>query len=52
MTVENPRAYIRVTKDGNTVRWELMYQGAKIMEFTSRGELADFVAQASSSLRW
>ena len=38
--------------DGRTPRWELMFDGLKVMEFASRGELVDFLMQGTSALRW
>lgn len=50
----SPAPYIRVTRqeDGKTARYELMIDDLKVYEFRSRGELADFVMQSVSSLRW
>lgn len=45
--------YVRVTMrdDGQTPKYELMLNGAKICDMTYH-EIVDMVMQAASSLRW
>lgn len=49
--IVNTPVYIRVTKEGATIKFELMADGMKICDLT-RGQIADMVAQFASSLRW
>lgn len=42
---------IRVSTDGKTPQWELMFNGLKVCDLTY-SELLEHCLQATSSLRW